>query len=158
MLQSRLRPVPRRNPPPSNGTSIPDSAETSDFDDNDDPEGLFGCFLPHLFPDDAPSFHGDPGQTLLYSSPLQQNELEIMVPRYPGEDSGGGSGEEKGKRTGDTDDERKLFAHLLWSAALLVAEGLGRAATGLGGSGHVLEKEEMRWSVKGENVLELGAG
>lgn len=74
-----------------------------------------------------------------------------MVPGYPGEDNN--DGEENGGKIG-SEDERKLFAHLLWSAALIVAEGVERAAVmEVGGL-----DEEMRWSVKGENVLELGAG
>lgn len=148
MLHSRIRPLPRR--------------DASDLDDIDDSEGLFSSFLPHLFPDDAPSFHGDPGQTLLYSSLLpQKKELEVIVPGYPGEGNGGERGLGKnGEGISDTDETRRMFAHYLWSSALIVAEGLERMAAaeaGAEGTGYASGRE-TRWTVKGEKVLELGAG
>ncbi|KAK2767428.1 hypothetical protein FQN54_003584 [Arachnomyces sp. PD_36] len=188
MLHSRLRPLPRNQnqshrPPDPNTKKNPitASAETDlDLDDEDeddeDPEDLFSCFLPHLLPDDAPSFHGDPGKILLYSSSLpDMKELEIMVPGYPDEkDKKDGTGvnavKEEGKDIADvmgkegTDDGRMLFAHYVWSAALLVAEGVEGAVVaetranenGMGCA--KVERKDMRWSVRGENVMELGAG
>jgi EEF1A N-terminal glycine/lysine methyltransferase len=43
------------------------------------------------------------------------------------------------------EDNRRLFSHFLWNAGVLLAE-------------YIEEGEEEEWSVKGENVLEVGAG
>lgn len=127
MIHSRLHPLP---------------SHESDNDNDESPEDLFTSSLWNLFPDDAPSFHGDPGQCLRYASPRYGN-LTIMVPSYPGQGGGGGNSVEQG---------RALFAHLLWSAAMVVAEGVEDAdddsQTGA----------RSMWRVKGERVLELGAG
>ncbi|CAG8277012.1 unnamed protein product [Penicillium olsonii] len=156
MLHSRLRPLPRRNAVPS-----APSAPTPDFENEDiadeSPEDLFGTFLPHLFPDDAPSFHGDPGQHLLYSSP-RYGDLDIMVPSYPSSGNRNdeiGAGQPKADGSvNQVDAGRKLFAHFLWSAAMVVAEGVEMAdEPGSEGS----EAKEI-WAVEGESVLELGAG
>lgn len=151
MLHSRLRPLPRRQPP-TEAVPRPDFQEEDENDD--EPEDLFSAFLPHLFPDDAPSFHGDPGQRLLYTSPLY-GDLEIMVPSYPGqsekrtEEIAAGMSEKN-----EIEEGRKLFAHFLWSAAMVVAEGIEKdAAAAADGS-----KNNGIWTVKGESVLELGAG
>lgn len=52
------------------------------------------------------------------------------------------------------DAGRKLFAHILWSAALVVAEGIELA------DDPTSEGTETReiWGVNGQSVLELGAG
>ncbi|KAL4890758.1 hypothetical protein BDV59DRAFT_76751 [Aspergillus ambiguus] len=161
MLHSRLRPLPRRHQPPE---SVP-SAPLPEFQDedapiNEDPEDLFSAFLPHLFPDDAPSFHGNPGQRLLYSSPRYGN-LEIMVPSYPSQSENrsqeiaAGLPREDGKPN-QVDEGRRLFAHFLWSAAMVVAEGVEKAET-LSALGQ-LDADTAMWTVKGESVLELGAG
>lgn len=42
------------------------------------------------------------------------------------------------------DDNRRLFSHFLWNAGLQLAE--------------FIEEDSAQWSVKGERVLELGAG
>lgn len=166
MLHSRLRPAPRRNP--STTTTSP-AAPAPDFHDADGslyveefPEDLFGVFLPHLFPDDAPSFHGDPGQCLLYSSP-RYGELEIMIPSYPGqsgkksEEVAIGLGKEEGGS--QAKEERQLFAHFLWSAGMVVAEGVENADCQATENDSVLQKEAREiWSVYGETVMELGAG
>jgi hypothetical protein len=82
-LHSRLRTAPRHN---STATTAP-APDFHDADGSSDveefQEDTFNAFLPHLFPDDLPSFHGDPGQNLFYSSP-RYGELEIMIPSYPG--------------------------------------------------------------------------
>lgn len=166
MLHSRLRPAPRRNP--STTTTAP-AAPAPGFHDADEgayveefPEDVFGAFLPHLFPDDAPSFHGDPGQCLLYSSP-RYGELEIMIPSYPGQT--GKQSEEVaiglGKEEGGTEakEERQLFAHFLWSAGIVVAEGVENANCQATENDSVSQKEAREiWSVSGETVMELGAG
>lgn len=50
-------------------------------------------------------------------------------------------------RTADpaSENDRKLFAHYLWNAGIKMAEMIS-------------QEEDSRWSVKGERVLELGAG
>ncbi|GAB1213251.1 hypothetical protein ATERTT37_002400 [Aspergillus terreus] len=164
MLHSRIRPLPRRQP--ASASTIPtEAAPPPDFDDkdnNDDSsaEDLFSAFLPHLFPDDAPSFHGDPGQRLLYSSP-RYGDLEIMVPSYPSqserrtEEIAAGLPSEDGS-VNAVDEGRKLFAHFLWSAAMVVAEGVEKADT-LAARGE-LDPDTAMWTVRDERVLELGAG
>ncbi|GAD97811.1 conserved hypothetical protein [Paecilomyces variotii No. 5] len=154
MLHSRLRPLPRRQHRPTEAIPRPDFEEEDGIDD-EDPEDVFSAFLPHLFPDDAPSFHGDPGQRLLYSSPLY-GDLEIMVPSYPGQ-SEKRSEEIAAGLSGNNEIEegRKLFAHFLWSAAMVVAEGIEKDATAAAIDG---SQNNGIWTVKGDNVLELGAG
>ena len=137
MLHFRLRSLP--HPPPAT-TKTEETGTTLPNDNDESAEDLFSSSLSLLFPDDAPSFHGNPGQCLVYASP-RYGDLTIMVPSYPGQSEGNENVVERG---------RKLFAHLLWSAAMVVAEGVEDADTGVGGS--------MMWTVKGERVLELGAG
>jgi hypothetical protein len=156
MLHSRLRPLPRRNPVTVSAPA-PDFKEDHDNEIDEDPEDLFGAFLPHLFPDDAPAFHGDPGQHLLYSSP-QYGELEIMVPSYPAQSKNRSeevaAGLEKDANgVNHVEEGRKLFAHFLWSAAMVVAEGVEDAERSDAGC----EARDI-WRVKDESVLELGAG
>jgi len=163
MLHSRLRPVPRRHP----GTvsvPVPDlKDEDHDIEVEESPEDVFGAFLPHLFPDDAPSFHGDPGQHLLYSSP-HYGDLEIMVPSYPAQSEKRteevAAGLEKSEDgVNHVEEGRKLFAHFLWSAAMVVAEGVEDAEPPHTGPNTDARNEARDiWSVKGESVLELGAG
>jgi hypothetical protein len=166
MLHSRLRPAPRRN---STATTTTPAAPAPFFHDADgsrdveeSPEDLFGVFLPHLFPDDAPSFHGDPGQYLLYSSP-RYGELEIMIPSYPGQ-TGKKSEEvaiglEKKEGRNQAKEGRQLFAHFLWSAGMVVAEGVENADCKATENDSAAQKEAREiWSVYGETVIELGAG
>ncbi|KAL4923677.1 putative nicotinamide N-methyltransferase [Aspergillus undulatus] len=164
-LHARLRPLPRRVtvPAPSTAQSTaPPPVFTSDNyppdEDEEDAEDVFTSFLPHLFPDDAPQFHGDPGQHLLYSSP-RYGELDIMVPSYPSQSASGERSKEVAEglprsdgQKNEVEEGRKLFAHFLWSAAMVVAEGLEMADSGIGGD------EAHIWKVQGEKVLELGAG
>ena len=42
------------------------------------------------------------------------------------------------------EDERQLFSHYLWNAGIKLA--------------NLISAEDSRWSVRGEKVLELGAG
>ncbi|PWY91063.1 hypothetical protein BO70DRAFT_368235 [Aspergillus heteromorphus CBS 117.55] len=172
MLQSRLRPLPRRRPAftPSSSSSCsslplrPDFADAEeDADDSDEStEDLFMAFLPHLFPDDVVSFHGNPGQHLLYSSP-RYGDLEIMVPSYPGQSETRTQEIAAGLPRADgqvnqLEEGRKLFAHFIWSAGMVIAEGVERADA-LDSSGQLTENDDVAmWKVRGEKVLELGAG
>lgn len=173
MLYARLRPVARRHPttaePMSTATlGLKDEDNNTDNDtETEEPEDILSAFLPHLLPDDAPSFHGDPGQHLFYSSP-RYGDLEIMVPSYPAQSEKRpeerAAGLEKNDAVNTVDEGRKLFAHLLWSAAMVVAEGVEDAdgytdTTAQTGSETNTQKETREmWSVRGESVLELGAG
>ncbi|PYI31619.1 hypothetical protein BP00DRAFT_305023, partial [Aspergillus indologenus CBS 114.80] len=129
----------------------------------DEAENIFTAFLPHLFPDDAPQFHGDPGQCLLYSSP-HYGDLTIQVPSYPDQsgsassspqnsdsDSSADSVEDSNSDPDQVDAQRKLFAHILWSAGLVIAEAVEDAHAGR-------EHADETWKAEGEKVLELGAG
>ncbi|KAJ5929346.1 hypothetical protein N7454_007194 [Penicillium verhagenii] len=167
MLKSRLRPLPRRNHATTAGP-VPDfqhEAEGSELDE--DPEDLFESFLGHLFPDDTAAWHGDPGQHILYSSP-HYGDLQIVIPSYPeqsGKSTESVTGQEEDKiddSTNQVEASRKLFAHVLWSAALVVAEGVENAdiLQTKGTEVSDVQKREILdlWTVKGETVLELGAG
>lgn len=168
MLHVRLRPLPRRHPTTTESisTAAPTFQDEDDDTETDEPEDLLSAFLPHLSPDDAPPFHGDPGQHLFYSSP-RYGDLEIMVPAYPEKRTEETRPNlEKGDRVNEVEEGRKLFAHLLWSAAMVVAEGVedadlhAHADTRAQTSSETDAQKERRemWSVKGESVLELGAG
>ncbi|KAL5050472.1 hypothetical protein BDW71DRAFT_194802 [Aspergillus fruticulosus] len=161
-LHTRLQPLPRRlaiQPPSESAVPTPHFEYQPDgADAEDDAEDLFSSFLPHLFPDDAPQFHGNPGQHLLYSSP-RYGELQIMVPSYPSQSQSGDQLKEIAEGLPHSDGQvnrveegRKLFAHFLWSAAMVVAEGLEQSDAGSGNS------DAEVWKVQGEKVLELGAG
>ncbi|KAJ5156097.1 hypothetical protein N7492_008900 [Penicillium capsulatum] len=159
MLRSRLRPLPRH---PTSAAPVPDYQDGDEQPVEESPEDFFEGFLAHLFPDDAPPFHGDPGQHLLYSSPRYGN-LEIMVPSYPGQSSERtkeiGAGRDTINGTANPVEEgRKLFAHFLWSAALVVAEGVEAADSPEDAAGDPQSRARDIWKVKGESVLELGAG
>ncbi|KAL2810421.1 hypothetical protein BJX63DRAFT_320327 [Aspergillus granulosus] len=154
MLHSRLRPLPRRfvdHPPPSDPSIATPTPTPDDEDVDESAEDLFSSSLSTMFPDDAPQFHGDPGQHLLYSSP-RYGDITIMVPSYPGQSES--RNEEIGVgQVNEIDEARKLFAHILWSAGMVVADGFERAHDASSG-----DNEAGMWNVKGETVLELGAG
>lgn len=87
-----------------------------------------------------------------------------MVPSYPGQNekrmeeiAAGLSGPDNNGELNEVDKGRKLFAHFLWSAAMVVAEGVEDAAAAAAGKKNV-RMEKMMWNVKGHRVLELGAG
>lgn len=163
MLHSRIRSLPRKPKPHSDNRREADTSPAADSlnpeaqeeEEEEEVEDLFASFLPHLLPDDAPSFHGDPGQLLQYFSP-RYGRLEILVPSYPGQSDSRNEEIAAGQRAPGDDKPspieagRRLFAHFLWSAALVVAEGVEDAAAKKSG-------KEM-WDVDGQTVLELGAG
>ena len=156
MLHSRLRPISRRHVA-TTAAPVPDikNEEPDTISDEEEPEDVFGAFISHIFPDDTPTFHGDPGQHLIYSS-RRYGDLEIMVPAYPSQDN---------KKPEGLNEGRKLFAHFLWSAGMVVAEGIEFAdtpedETDLNAFANAAARKEAReiWGVRGESVLELGAG
>jgi EEF1A N-terminal glycine/lysine methyltransferase len=107
-----------------------------------EPEDIFQSSLATLFTDDIQNSHGSPGGTLMYESPYY-GEIKIHLPKHP-----------------DLNAERQLFAHYLWNAGILVADFIEQAS-------HCVEKGiehastkfgQGFWNVRGERVLELGAG
>lgn len=65
------------------------------------------------------------------------------------------------KKEGDNQDKeaRQLFAHFLWNAGMVVAEGVKNADRKATENDSAAQKEAREiWSVYGETVLELGAG
>lgn len=94
-----------------------------------DPEDIFASSLLALFPDAHVSSHGDPGSSLIYTSPTH-GDIHLNIPAHPDQESG-----------------RELFAHYLWNAACVVAD-LVETAAGSGGT----------WDVNEQKVLEVGAG
>jgi hypothetical protein len=114
-----------------------------------EPEDIFGSTLGSIFPDDLQNQHGDdPSTTIVYNS-LRHGELEFRTADVNGE------------------EQRRKFAHYLWNAGVLMGELVGgRPADGAGtedegwkeGEWWTSREEEQKWSVRGETVLELGAG
>ncbi|KAK2793276.1 hypothetical protein FQN50_010016 [Emmonsiellopsis sp. PD_5] len=160
MLPSRIKPIlhPPRPPPstihPAARPSSPALSSTSTSTDTD-PEDVLTSFLPHLFPDEAPSCLGEPGKAVAYASGIW-GDVTVMVPDYPkeeeeeeGED---GQGEDVLEGGGGVEEGRRLFAHYLWGGGLVIAEGIERGAAGSRG------ERDMLWRVEGERVLEVGAG
>lgn len=156
MIHLRLQPLPRNagsSEHKQNATQAPDFSSLNNSDEEDeDPEDIFSAFLPHIYPDDILQFHGDPGQLLRYESPLY-GPLTIMVPHYPTQ---GGSQNDR-IASNSVDTGRALFAHVVWSSALVAAQYLEDAAAGSGIDG-TTSPDRTTWSVKGHRVLELGAG
>jgi predicted nicotinamide N-methyase len=56
----------------------------------------------------------------------------------------------------DVDEGRKLFAHYLWNASVVVAEGVEQGSRK--GTEDVGDWDHRWWDVRGQRVLELGAG
>lgn len=120
------------------------------------PEDIFGSSLGGIFTDDLQNQHGDDSDTVILYNNAKYGELEF--------------------RTADVDGEeqRRKFAHYLWNAGVLMGELVGgrpnvdeASARGnadedengwKNGEWWIDEEEEKQWSVRGETVLELGAG
>ncbi|KAK7547018.1 hypothetical protein JOL62DRAFT_493825 [Phyllosticta paracitricarpa] len=130
-------------------------------DADNDPTSLFSSALGTIFSDDLCNQHGDRDALITY--------LPSAHPAYPAIEL----------RAADptSEDGRRMFAHYLWNAGVLMAELV--AGRGRRGAEERLEKdggawvsfrladdkawwvgceEERMWSVMGHTVLELGAG
>lgn len=102
---------------------------------NPSAEDVFSSALSMISPEDVSVLHGDPGSSVTYASTRFGNlELKLAEPQ--------------------TEGERKLFAQYLWNAGVLMAELIGSGDDG----GEDKRRGPKRWAVKGERVLELGAG
>src|SRR5690242_17057696 len=69
-------------------------------------EDIFASAIGSLFTDDAQNNHGTPGGCIIYKSPTF-GDITLQIPAHP-----------------DFEDGRKLFAHYLWNAAVIAAEGI----------------------------------
>ncbi|KIW27062.1 uncharacterized protein PV07_06841 [Cladophialophora immunda] len=110
--------------------------------------------LSSLVTNDVRTSHGVPGGHVTYHS-QRFGKIDLRVPPHP-----------------DIEEGRKLFAHYLWHAAVIAAEGLERASSDaeIGerapqGQSDGDEERKMTgnwpkryWDVRGKKVLELGAG
>jgi len=100
--------------------------------EDETPEDIFASAPGVIFTDDLRNLHGDPDTELIYRSGLY-GPIKL--------------------RTADPQQlqDRLLFAHHLWNAGILMAERI----SGL----RMLDPAEVsKWTVKGESVIELGAG
>jgi len=73
------------------------------------PEDIFTSALGLIFTDDTQNMHGDPAAGVIYKS-KEFGDVHLTLANPVGE------------------DERKLFAHYLWNASLLLGELMGRAS------------------------------
>ena len=125
-----------------------------------EPEDLFASSLGSIFTDDLRNQHGDDPNTLIVYKSSVFGEMELSVADPSGE------------------NERRKFAHYLWNAGVLMGEMVGGRGTGgvedresrdsgvwmregeedVKGGWWAGDEEEKLWSVRGETVLELGAG
>jgi hypothetical protein len=115
------------------------------------PEDIFGSTLGSIFTDDLQNQHGDdPDTTIVYKNAVY-GDLEFRTADVNGE------------------EQRTKFAHYLWNAGVLMGELVGGRPTQQAddddddegwkdGEWWVSAEEEGKWSVRGETVLELGAG
>ncbi|KAF3491607.1 uncharacterized protein GIQ15_01124 [Arthroderma uncinatum] len=137
-------------------------------------EDRLASFLPILYPESAPSCVGQPGQRLVYSSSLF-GDLALAIPDYSNDqEEREPEGEGDGRPSeADVEKARRLFAHYLWGSALLVTDGIERAArrerenavsssisesTSESTSTPQGNADDLQWSVKGHRILEVGAG
>lgn len=109
----------------ANAVEVPEDQDASS-------ENIFASALGTIFPDETRNCHGDRGSYVIYKS-RRLGDIKLSLADPSGEDG------------------RKLFAHYVWNAALMMAELIGDFDASLAYS-------ELNWSVSGERVLELGAG
>ena len=118
-----------------------------------EPEDIFGSSLGGVITDDLQNQHGEDPETVILYRNAKYGELELRTADFDGE------------------EQRRKFAHYLWNAGVMIAELVtGRVKEGEqkteddeftrweNGNWWTSEEEEKQWSVKGEKVLELGAG
>ncbi len=104
---------------------IPESLDSSSDD-------IFSSAIDLIFPDEIRNFHGNSGSHVIYKSrQVGDVKLELAAP--------------------ESEDGRKLFAHYLWNAGLLLAEFLEDPVV-------TSDIDVSTWNIRGHRVLELGAG
>lgn len=116
-------------------------------------EDIFSSALTTIFTDDAINSWGSPGASIQYRSP-RHGPITLKVPVHPDEEQG-----------------RKLFAHYLWNAGVVAADAIEVASSdeGRSGDGGVEDAagadggnegrwDPRYWDVRGQRVLEIGAG
>ncbi|PBP19610.1 nicotinamide N-methyltransferase [Diplocarpon rosae] len=103
--------------------------------ETEEQEDFFCSSLAVIFPDDIMNQHGDKDSSVVYLS-QSHGSIELSLADPQG------------------DDCRKLFSHFLWNASVQLAEFIEEGRLWKGAEGEQLEA----WIVKGERVLELGAG
>jgi len=98
-----------------------------------DPEDILESALDQIFPDTLRTLHGEPGTDITYISEKFGNiTLGLASP--------------------EDRNERYLFAHHLWNAAILLAEYISH------GKESNPQVEAKKWDVENQIVLEVGAG
>lgn len=111
---------------------------------NPETEDIFSSALSLTFTDDTQNSHGTPGQSVSYASP-KYGEIKLGIPQYPGVEEG-----------------RKLFAHYLWNAGVVVADAVEKASNDTTSEEILGDRkvtwDQSFWDVRNTNVLELGAG
>ena len=110
---------------------LSDCLEISERDEST--EDIFESAISAIFPDEVPVCHGDSESQILYRSP-KFGDFRLSLAEPHGESN------------------RKLFAHYLWNAALMIAELISS------GTADQSSKNCMDWHMNGEHVIELGAG
>jgi nicotinamide N-methyltransferase len=132
-------------------------------DEPTEPEDILGSSLGGIFTDDSQISYGDGPDTVVVYESDKFGDLEFHTADVNGE------------------EQRRKFAHYLWNAGIFTAELVGGRKeehgvdrdrdSGFFGMGEKNEEEqwgkdewwvdreeEKLWTVKGETVLELGAG
>jgi hypothetical protein len=117
------------------------------------PEDIFSSSFGGALPNDLQNQHGDDPDTVIVYHSRVYGDIELRTADVNGE------------------EDRRKFAHYLWNAGILMAELIGgRPSEGElaekmdGEDGAedkewwISEEEEKLWSVRGQTVLELGAG
>ena len=95
-------------------------------------EDIFASAVDLIFPEETRNFHGDLGSYVIYRSKYSGNfRLGLAAP--------------------ENEDGRKLFAHYVWNAGLLMAEFIDTPQL-------MSDTSTNPWNLQGEIVLELGAG
>ena len=170
LLRRILPPAPPRWRPPKPRTE----GETKEINgeekkEQEDVVDIFSTSLSLLFPDDVRNQHGEPGSTIIYSSPTF-GELNLYLANP------------------DHQEDRLLFAHHLWNAGVLLAaliefdhspsssssfpfrlahphdgpvvdaDGAEALSTTEAPDRDGFKHQDGDWIVRDQTVLELGAG
>ncbi|KAF2648648.1 hypothetical protein K491DRAFT_783913 [Lophiostoma macrostomum CBS 122681] len=117
------------------------------------PEDIFSSSFGGALPNDIQNQHGDDPDTIIVYHSRKYGDIELRTADVNGE------------------EERRKFAHYLWNAGVLMAELIGGRPSTSEMAENLVEEdgaddqewwigeaEGTLWSVRGETVLELGAG